>query len=146
MTNPRTARPRFALPLAPRRIALWLTLLMLGGVARADITVPSGQDITLGDVFFETQKDGELWLRLRFLAPGIGAGQGKISYEQAEEDFLYLCQSEALPRLEAVKTRASVIVITLMDRMVEFGASDPAAVQYFEAFRPEGGACLWEPL
>jgi len=36
------------------------------------------------------------------------------------------------------------IIIVLSDREVEFGVADPDATQYFEAYRPEDGACFWE--
>jgi hypothetical protein len=38
----------------------------------------------------------------------------------------------------------SQIIISLEDRPVPFGEADPEAVQYFEAFRVENGACIWE--
>ena len=38
------------------------------------------------------------------------------------------------------------IVISLMDRLVDFGATNPDATQFFEAYRIEDGTCIWEGL
>lgn len=35
----------------------------------------------------------------------------------------------------------STVIVTLMDREVPFGLSDPEAIQYFEAFTIRAGAC-----
>ena len=39
-----------------------------------------------------------------------------------------------------------VIVISLADRVTEFGVSDPEATQFFEAFRLSNDTCIWEGL
>ena len=46
--------------------------------------------------------------------------------------------------LPATGPQPSQIVISLSDRAVPFGEADPEATQFFEAYRVEGGACIWE--
>ena len=50
----------------------------------------------------------------------------------------------ALPYIAEHGLEADKIVISLADREVAFGASDPAATQYFDQFSIENGDCIWE--
>lgn len=105
--------------------------------------VPSGQHVELFEVLVD-QVGAEAWLRFRFLAPSIGKSQGDLSFEQTFNDFGYLCDEVALPYIAEYALVADVIVISLLDRPVEFGASDPEATQYIEAFRSAGSECEME--
>lgn len=105
--------------------------------------VPSGQLVDLFEVLIDDVA-GEAWLRFRFLAPGIGKSGDGATYDQVAADFAYLCDTVALPYLTQFDLQADVIVISLLDRPLEFGASDPDATQYIEAFRAKAGACAWE--
>lgn len=133
-----------------KSLAAVLSLLLAVAPAYAQedqaIAVPSGQQITLTEQFLEPQENGEMWFRMRFLAPQIGTEDDQMTYEKSEADFLYLCQSVALKQLDEAGKSAQAIIITLMDRPVDFGASDPQATQFFEAFRPENATCMWEDL
>ncbi len=40
----------------------------------------------------------------------------------------------------------SVITINMLDHLTAFGATDPDATQYLEAFRAVGGDCIWAGL
>lgn len=124
---------------------LWL-LSPVSSLAQAPVSVPSGQEISLVEQFLEPQTNGEVWFRMRFLAPQIGTDDSQMTYEKSEADFLFLCQSMALPNLAESDNSAEVIIITLMDRQVAFGTSDQQATQFFEAFRPENATCIWEDL
>ena len=78
--------------------------------------------------------------RFRLSVPGLAAeGAG---YETVAGDFLWLCEDLALPALAANDWQPVEVVIALSDREVEFGATDPEAVQFFEGFRIAGGACV----
>lgn len=126
------------------RSALAAVLIIWAAPAFAEISVPSGQPVTLFEHFLETQEDGTTWYRLRYIAPQIARETGSVTYAAAEEDFLHLCTNDALVRLTEAGAEAGTIVISLMDRPVEFGASDPQATQFFEAFRRENATCIWE--
>jgi hypothetical protein len=54
----------------------------------------------------------------------------------------YLCETFALDRIEG--GMPAQIFISISDRPVVFGEKDPDATQVFEAYRPEGGTCIWE--
>ena len=109
------------------------------------VEVPSGQPVTLSEVLLD-DGPGEIWLRFRFVAPQISETGGTISYDMAAPDMDHLCQSLALPYMAEYDLTAARIVISLSDRPVEFGESDPAATQFFEAYRPENDRCIWEEL
>ncbi len=121
---------------------LGLAFALLASPLAAD-ELPSGQDVTLHEVLIDAQEDAT-WLRFRYLAPRIAAGEGQITYETAGDDMLHLCQSFALPYLAEHALSPDKIVISFMDRITEFGVADTDAVQFFEAFRPEGDTCIWD--
>jgi len=105
--------------------------------------VPSGQSITLHEVLVDNVS-GEEWLRFRFIAPAIAREGGEISFDQAGEDMAHLCQSVTLPYLDEFALSPDLIVISLADQETEFGAINPDATQFFEAFRVENETCIWE--
>ena len=105
--------------------------------------VPSGQVVELAEVLVDTVGT-ETWVRFRFVAPAIAREVGTISYAEAEGDFQALCDDFALGYVDDFELTADVIVISLMDRLVPFGTSDPDASQFFEAFRPGADGCVWE--
>ncbi len=133
-------------------IALLLVLWLVPGGREDDapaemadgIAVPSGQEVSFVDTVTNAPGALGLTVRFRFLAPGIARGTGTISAEVAQEDMAHLCETYALPRLASTGPRPEQVVISLMDRLVPFGERDPEATQYFEAYRVEGGACIWE--
>ena len=107
------------------------------------IPVPSGQVVTLQEVVWNAAGVEGLTLRFRFITPGIAPGGG-VNFEAASADMLALCQTYALPRMVDFGPQVQQIVISLADRAVVFGATEPDATQFFEAYRVEGGACIWE--
>lgn len=124
----------------PRR-APWLT-----GVQAAPqvdrYSVPSGQIVTLQDVFWE--EGDALTLRVRFLAPQIARAKAQIDYDTAAKDMLHLCEAYVLPSVAQEPEAPDQIIVSLSDIEVPFGQSDPEATQFFEAYRIENGACKWE--
>ncbi len=105
--------------------------------------VPSGQAVTLDEVLVDSV-GAEAWLRFRFMAPQIARDGGSVSFDAARDDFLHLCHAVALPYMREFDLDTDVIVISMMDRVVPFGTSDPDATQFFEAFRIADGACAWD--
>ncbi len=114
--------------------------------------VPSGQEIAFLDVIDGPESAAGSALRVRFLAPALARDTGDMGedadtggFAGAEEDMAALCQNYVLPQLLAeARPLPDQIIIVLADRPVEFGVADPDATQYFEAYRPEDGACFWE--
>ncbi len=111
--------------------------------AEASLPVPSGQKIHLNDVLLD-ENPGELWVRFRFVAPRIGSLAGQIGYDVAAIDMDHLCASLAIPYVTLHDLKPSRVVISLADRVVSFGDSNPEATQFFEAYRLENARCIWE--
>ncbi|SMR83214.1 hypothetical protein SAMN04488030_3128 [Aliiroseovarius halocynthiae] len=109
------------------------------------LDVPSGQPVTLLEINHQDGNRGGSAIHVRFLAPEIARDTGRIAFSQAEEDMAVICQDYVLPHLSKItETEPEQIVIVLADRWVEFGVSDMDATQFFEAFRPENGVCVWD--
>lgn len=108
------------------------------------IVVPSGQPITLQDVIWNEPGPSGLTFRFRFVAPQIARGGGSIDPETASADMAALCQTFALPRIDPNGPQPAQIIISLSDRPVPFGEAQPDVTQFFEAYRVENGACIWE--
>ncbi|GAA6174727.1 DUF6497 family protein [Sulfitobacter pacificus] len=107
--------------------------------------VPSGQPVDLHEVLVDAV-DSETWLRFRFIAPDIARADGGVDYDLAADDMMHLCTALALPYSEEYALAGDIIVISLADRVTEFGVPDPEATQIFEAFRPVDNTCIWEGL
>ncbi|MBN2906328.1 MAG: acetolactate synthase [Rhodobacteraceae bacterium] len=112
--------------------------------AQAALDVPSGQVVTFHDTIQGEHGPSGLTVRFRFLAPQIARDGGTMPAIMAQADMDFLCETYALPRLSAIGPQVSQVVITLMDRPVPFGSPVPEATQFFEAYRPENGRCIWE--
>lgn len=104
--------------------------------------VPSGQPVTLQDIFWE--EGDTLILRVRFLAQQIAREGGSVDYDTAAKDMLYLCQTYILPQLAESSDVPDQVILSLSDKEVPFGESDPEATQFFEAYHVQDGACIWE--
>ncbi len=107
------------------------------------ISVPSGQPVELAEVLVDESNGGSL-VRFRFVAPQIARASGAVGYDQAAADMDHLCRHLVLPYLADYALTPVRIVISLSDRAVPFGSSDPDATQFFEAYRPENADCIWE--
>lgn len=108
------------------------------------LALPSGQSVTLVETIWNTTGPMGLVTRFRFLAPEINPASGSVSFEVAAEDIAWICQDFALKQVMDAGKAPSQIVISLEDRLVSFGEADPEATQFFEAFRIENDACIWE--
>lgn len=111
--------------------------------AEVSLPVPSGQPVQLENVLLDNNP-GELWVRFRFIAPRIGSTVGRIGYDVAAIDMNHLCQSLVIPYVAKHALDPARVIVSLSDRSVEFGRSDPEATQFFEAYRLENTRCIWE--
>ncbi|MDE4131941.1 DUF6497 family protein [Phaeobacter sp. QD34_3] len=121
---------------------------LAGGAAASDasvvpVSVPSGQPVTLSEILLDSDP-GELWLRLRFVAPQIARNGGTASHEEAAADMDHLCNRLALRYMKDQDIDPARIAISFSDRLLPFGVQDAAATQFFEVYRPEGDTCIWE--
>ncbi len=119
--------------------ALCAVSLLSAQQARA-VDVPSGQPVTLQEVLIDTV-GAETWLRFRFVAERITMADDA---EATAQDMGHLCVALALPYIAEYQLDGDVIVISLADRVTEFGVAAPEATQFFEAYRPSGKTCIWE--
>ncbi|MEY8842577.1 DUF6497 family protein [Cribrihabitans sp. XS_ASV171] len=109
----------------------------------AKLPVPSGQNVHLHEILLD-ENPGELWLRLRLIAPAIGMGDDGYGYDAAARDMDHLCQILAVPYARQRELEPARVIISMADRRVEFGQSDAEATQFFEAYRLEEARCIWE--
>lgn len=108
------------------------------------LDLPSGQRVTLLETIWNTAGPDGLVTRFRFLAPQINPATGTVGYETAAADIAWICQNFALSRATEFGPLPRQIIVSLEDREVAFGSTDPEATQFFEAFRIEGDSCIWE--
>ncbi|WP_227754369.1 DUF6497 family protein [Stagnihabitans tardus] len=132
------------------RKAVWLGLVALALPVQAEtggkVVLPSGQEVTLLEVISNVPGAYGLALRYRFLAPEVAREGGTVDAETAGADMDWLCQTYALPKLPVNGPMPAEIIISMSDRDVPFGESDPEATQFFNAYSIEAGNCLWEPF
>jgi hypothetical protein len=107
----------------------------------AGITLPSGMAVEPLDTIQNAPGPEGLTIRFRFLAPAIA---GTIADADTLADMTWLCETYALPRLPVTGPAPAQVIISLADRPIDFGVSDPQVTQFFEAFRPDGQTCAWE--
>ena len=108
------------------------------------VAVPSGQLVTLQEVIWNVPGPMGLAIRFRFLAPAIARDGGTVGFEVAAADMLHLCQNYALSRVAEFGPQPGQIIISLSDQALPFGEPAPNATQFFEAYRVESDACIWE--
>ena len=111
-------------------------------LAAEPVSVPSGQKVTFLDAILnEAGPDGQT-ARFRFVAPQIVPGG--VDFETAVADMQHLCDAYALPRVTGTQPLPQQVVISLSSEAVPFGDPSPEVTQFFEAYRLENGACIWE--
>ena len=112
------------------------------------ISVPSGQEVRLLDIIWNSEGPDGPAPRFRFVAPAISRQGGRVGFAGAEADLQHLCQAFALEQLLLKGDAPPLILVSIADREVPFGTSDPEATQYFEAFtlQPSAGGttCIRE--
>lgn len=130
-----------------RRLALLLSASLPLAAASCEekaegdaVAVPSGRDVRLIDVITNAPGAEGATARFRFLVPGLQAG----SAPDWAEDMQALCDNYALDRIDVMVPAPQQIIISLADTVVPFGEAAPEAVQFFEAYAPKDGICIWE--
>ena len=127
--------------------SVWAEDAALSG-AFVPVAVPSGQQVLLSEVLLD-DSPGTLWARFRFVVPcisrqGATTSGEEIDFQRSAADMDHLCDSVALDYLRQHDLAPSMVVISFSDRPVEFGTPNPEATQFFEAYRPDDGRCIWE--
>lgn len=102
------------------------------------VEVPSGREVKVLDVISDLHGPAGATARFRFVVPGLKPE------DDASADMQALCDSYALPRTDGMVPAPQQIVITFADRAVPFGEAAPDAVQFFEAYTPKDGTCIWD--
>ena len=114
--------------------------ILLASPANADpVVTPSGQSVTLYDVVLEPDV-----ARFRYLAPAIDPAGQALSYEDVASDFVWLCESFAIPGLVQANKSTEHVIIALSDRELEFGVAAPDAIQFIESYTVQGPTCIWD--
>jgi hypothetical protein len=127
-----------------RWLALLCLILPLPVLAEDDLSMPSGQTVTLIETLSNAQGSDGLAVRYRFLAPAIARDGGTIDADAAGTDMDWLCNTYALPRLPKSGPLPVEIIISMSDMNVPFGEDHPEATQFFNSYRVEDGKCQWE--
>ncbi|MES2915198.1 MAG: DUF6497 family protein [Pseudomonadota bacterium] len=104
------------------------------------VSVPSGRALTLIDIVTNARGPEGATARFRFLAPGLKPEDA----ESAALDMQALCDSFAVERIAGMVPAPQQIVMSFASEAVPFGEAAPDVVQFFESYRPENGACVWE--
>lgn len=104
--------------------------------------VPSGIVLTLQEIRLEEAPDAGTMARFRYVATGLEG----VGFAGVEEDFPVLCSDVVLPWAATQAQAVGRVVISMASAPVEFGNSAPDVVQFFEVFRLEPSACIWEGL
>lgn len=116
-----------------------------GGPVIAQNAVPSGQALVLWEILWEPVEGADKpQAVLRFIAPQISRDLGEIDAEQAQEDMRWLCRTHGLPLTALAYAPTGTVVISLMDRPVPRGQTDPDATQYFGLYQIGEDGCVEE--
>lgn len=132
---------RIRLPLPALACAVALLIAEAPSAVAAPIPLPSGHSAELIEAMWDDSAGAGTDLRLRFLSSDLSPG---TEFQDVEIDLAMLCDAVALPILAETGRDVGQIVISLSDRPVPFGETDPGATQHFDTFRPESGACIWD--
>ena len=104
------------------------------------VEVPSGRSLSLIDVITNAPGPEGATARFRFLAPGLQSEDAA----GAAADMQAVCDSFAVKRIDGMVPAPQQIVIVFAGEAVPFGEAAPDVVQFFESYRVENGACVWE--
>jgi len=112
------------------------------------LAVPSGQVLVPYEALWEDRlhngETAETWLILRFLAPDIARKGGRITFDDAEADLGFLCETVGIPLARSTGGGVDQIVVTLLDRPLPRGERNPDVTQFGNAYRIVDNACQWE--
>lgn len=105
------------------------------------LAVPSQQSVTLLDIIWNSEGPDGPAPRFRFLAPAIAREGGGVDFAAVEVDLLHLCQTFVVQALAAKGVAPPLVLMSIADRAVDFGSTDPEATQYFDVFTVTGTTC-----
>lgn len=119
--------------------------LRTGGDAQVCTTqevlqAPSGHDLQLCDVVFETQPSNDTWAVIRVVDPAL---LGAARADQSDHDWA--CEIWGLPALDK-EPRPTRIIVQIMETPFVRGEPAPGITQSIEAYSEEDGTCMWELL
>ncbi len=120
-------------------------MLILSATLAQAGDLPSDRSVDLRDVLLD-QVGAETWARFRFVSDELDEDAAQADSREIETDMAALCSRRALPYLKQNVLKAEVVVISVSDRDVPFGETNPQAIQFFEAYRVSDGSCQWEPF
>lgn len=122
-----------------------LAALCAGPAWASDVTtLPSGHEARLAEVIWGTPGPSGQTVRFRFIDEALGNRVAREGFVDAEADMAHLCAAVAVPEIGQSAQAPGQIIISISDRYLPLGEADPEAVQLFEAYRLEAGACVWE--
>ncbi len=122
--------------------------LMAAPVMAEEVIPPSGIRAVLHETLYEpigAPTSLAKTMRLRFVAAEV-ADQVAYDFARLEADFEWLCIEKGLPARTKGAPRVDQIIVSIASQEVAFGETAPSIVQYFDAFRVENEACIWEGL
>lgn len=139
----RSARPGEGRP----RWRAWLFAagFLLGAPACAQPLPPEWA--RFHDLRLETQTDGQNWLILRYLAPEIARDGGTLAYDDVAQAIDSLCNKDGMASVAALEGKGQTVdqvVITVMDRVVEWGTASPEATMFLGTYLPSDDGCIWQ--
>ncbi len=123
------------------KITLASVLLSLAMPLQAD-PLPSGLDAELLESLVERQPNGDSWLVLRVLAPGLA--HADLLAEQVAADTDAACERWGVVEAANLTPAPAQIVLQIMSADVPRGSSSPDIAQIFAGYRYENGLCIWE--
>ena len=116
-------------------------LLLATPAVAQQISVPSGTEIALYDVILEPDVHVA---RFRFLVPAMAPDAGNITFADLIDDLQFVCDSVIVPALQGNGWVSGDVVVSVSDVPAQFGAYQPEVTQFFQPFRMEADACIWE--
>lgn len=79
--------------------------------------------------------------------PALPAAPDVLAQDPLHDDLVWLCDNWIMSRIASPGPRPRIVIVSIADKDIPFGAYDPEVLQLFEAFElPPGSAhCEWEP-
>lgn len=116
--------------------------LALAGCREETMQLPSGLAAEFAGSLVEAQPDGERWLILQVLAPGLE--DRRVSAAESAADTAALCGSWGVREAAQSAEMPDQIVVQMMSEPVERGEAAPEVTQIFAGYRLQNGTCIWE--
>jgi hypothetical protein len=124
-----------------------LGVLLLTGQSQAqegELKLPSGLVVKAHEILWEDHPDlDEIWIVARFIAPDIARSASKITFEDVDGDFIWMCQEVVAP-LAKTLGGADQAIVQILDQIVPRGQTNASATQFMSAFSVKTGDCIWE--